>query len=93
LEERTKRLECRVVVVGHIQRGGSPTEFDRVLATRYGEAAVRLIADRKFGFMTSLQGTSIQAVPISEAVGESKRVHPDGTLVRVARSLGISFGD
>lgn len=93
LEETTSELECRVVVVGHIQRGGSPTEFDRVLATRYGEAAVRLIAERRFGTMVSLQGTAITAVPISEAIGEPKRVRADGTLVRVARAMGISFGD
>ena len=93
LSERSSELECRVVVVGHIQRGGSPTEYDRVLATRYGEAAVRLIAERKFGFMTSLQGTAITAVPIADAIGEPKRVHPEGTLVRVARAMGISFGD
>jgi ATP-dependent phosphofructokinase / diphosphate-dependent phosphofructokinase len=93
IADQTASLECRVVVVGHIQRGGSPTEYDRVLATRYGEAAVRLVSERKFGHMTSLQGLAITAVPIADAVGEPKRVRPDGTLVRVARSLGISFGD
>lgn len=86
-------IETRVMVVGHIQRGGSPTEFDRILGTRYGEAAVRLIAKGEFGKMVALKGTAIISVPIKDAIGKNKQVFADGTLVRVARALGISFGD
>ena len=86
-------LEIRVLVLGHLQRGGSPSEFDRILGTRYGEAATRLIANRDFGKMVALRGTAIKAVPIKEAIGETKKVSPEGTLVKVARSMGICFGD
>jgi len=86
-------LETRVLVVGHIQRGGSPTQFDRILGSRYGEAAVQLIASREFGKMVALRGTAIKAVPITEALTETKKVYANGTLVKVARSLGICFGD
>jgi len=92
LEELTG-LETRVLVVGHIQRGGSPTEFDRILASRYGEASVELIANGEFGKMVALRGTAIKGVPITEALAETKKVYANGTLVKVARSLGICFGD
>ena len=92
VSERTK-LETRVMVVGHIQRGGSPTEYDRILATRYGEAATHLIAHGEFGKMVALRGTAIISVDLSEAIGKNKLVFSDGTLVKVARSMGISFGD
>jgi len=91
--ENLTGLETRVMVVGHIQRGGSPTEFDRILASRYGEASVHLVANGEFGKMVALRGTAIKAVPIQEAIGETKKVYPSGTLVKVARSLGICFGD
>jgi phosphofructokinase-like protein len=92
IQERTG-IETRVMVVGHIQRGGSPSEFDRILGSRYGEAAVELIERREFGKMVALKGTAIVPVPITEALGELKKIYPDGTLVKVARNLGISFGD
>jgi 6-phosphofructokinase 1 len=92
IQDRTG-IETRVMIVGHIQRGGSPTEFDRILGTRYGEAAVQLIARREFGKMVALRGTAIVGVPITEAIGETKKIFPEGTLVKVARSMGISFGD
>jgi len=85
--------ETRVVVLGHLQRGGAPTSFDRLLCTRYGEAAVRLIRAEKYGCMVSLRGTQIVEVPISRAVGRIRRVDPDGELVLAAKSLGIGFGD
>jgi 6-phosphofructokinase 1 len=85
--------ETRVVVLGHLQRGGAPTSFDRLLCTRYGEAAVRLIRAGKYGCMVSLRGTEIVEVPISRAVGRIRRVDPDGELVLAAKSLGIGFGD
>jgi len=85
--------ETRTVVLGHLQRGGAPTSFDRLLCTRYGEAAVRLIRAGTYGCMVSLRGTKIVEVPISRAVGRVRRVDPDGELVLAAKSLGIGFGD
>jgi 6-phosphofructokinase 1 len=84
-------LEVRHTILGHMQRGGSPTPFDRVLATRLGVEAVRLAAERRFGRMAALQGTEIGSVPIEEAVAGQKTVPPDGSLVRTARDLGITF--
>ena len=77
--------EVRVSVLGHIQRGGSPSPYDRILATRFGVAAVDLIAEGGFGKMVCLQQESIRAVSIAEAVGKMKRVDPDGEMVRAAR--------
>ena len=85
--------EARVTVLGHLQRGGSPTAFDRILATRYGAAAVRLAAHGGFGRMVCLHGQNIESVPISEAVGRLKTVPRNGDLVRSARSIGVVFGD
>lgn len=85
--------EVRVTVLGHLQRGGSPTPFDRLLGTRFGAAAVHLFAKGGFGRMVALRGTEIVDVPLEDAVGQIKSVPPDGELVRTARALGISFGD
>ena len=85
--------EVRVSVLGHIQRGGSPSPYDRVLATRFGVAAVDLIAEGKFGKMVALRGDSIVAVDVADAIGKLKTVRPDGELVRAARAVGIGFGD
>ena len=85
--------EVRVSVLGHIQRGGSPSPFDRVLATRFGVAAVDLVAEGKFGKMVALRADSIVAVDIANAIGQLKTVHADGELVRTARAIGIGFGD
>ncbi|MDD5437450.1 MAG: 6-phosphofructokinase [Candidatus Omnitrophica bacterium] len=73
IEKRTK-FETRVTVLGHIQRGGSPTAFDRVLGTRFGVKAMELAMAKKFGYMVSLAGTEIREVPIEEAVGKLKTV-------------------
>ncbi len=86
-------LEVRATVLGHIQRGGSPSCFDRVLGNRFGERAAELVAQGEFGKMVALRGTQIVAVPIEEAVDRPKRVDPQGEMVRAARSLGIVFGD
>jgi len=91
--ESLTRLETRVTVLGHLQRGGSPTPYDRILSTRYGVAAVELIQQEKFGMMVSLQGDRITAVPIEKAVGQLKNVAPDGELVRAAQSIGVEFGE
>lgn len=85
--------EVRVSVLGHIQRGGSPSPFDRVLATRFGVAAVDLIARGHFGKMVALRAGSIVAVDVAEAIGNLKAVRPDGELVCTARAIGIGFGD
>jgi 6-phosphofructokinase 1 len=86
-------LEIRVTVLGHIQRGGSPIAFDRILATRFGKAAADLLATGHFGTMAALRGDSIVAVPIRDAVSRMKYVDPESEVVRTARSVGISFGD
>ena len=86
-------VESRVIVLGHLQRGGSPTPFDRWLATRYGAAAVRLAAKGGFGRMVALHGEKIIDVPLEDALRVPKRVDIHGDAVVSARSLGISFGD
>jgi phosphofructokinase-like protein len=85
--------EVRVSVLGHIQRGGSPSPFDRILGTRFGVAAVDLVARGGFGKMVCLRKECIEAVDIAEAVGHMKSVNPDGEMVRAARAIGISFGE
>jgi len=73
--EKCMGIETRVVVLGHLQRGGSPTAFDRVLATRYGIAAIDLVHEGKFGYMVALQGNKIVSVPLKEIVGKRKTVN------------------
>jgi 6-phosphofructokinase 1 len=85
--------ECRPMVLGHLQRGGQPTGYDRLLATRFGGAAVRAVRDEKWGHMVALQSPHIVTVPIAEALSEPKRVDPNHDVVRTARGVGISFGD
>jgi phosphofructokinase-like protein len=85
--------EVRVSILGHIQRGGSPTPFDRILATRFGVAAVDLIAKGGFGKMVCLRNERIGCVDISDAVGQLKTVDPQGELVNAARAIGMCFGD
>jgi 6-phosphofructokinase 1 len=90
LAEFTEK-EVRVTVLGHLQRGGSPSPFDRILGTRFGVAAVRLVADGGFNRMVAYHGPDVDSVPIDEAVGVLKRVPRDGEHVATARALGISF--
>src|SRR3954452_4299070 len=85
--------ETRSLVLGHLQRGGVPTGYDRLLATRFGGAGVRAIADEKWGQMVALQSPHIVTIPIEEALGEVKRVDPTHDVVQTARATGISFGD
>ncbi len=91
LEELTGK-ETRCVVLGHLQRGGRPNAFDRMLATNYGACAVRAIAEGKRGTMVALQAADVVTVPITEAIANIKTVPPTGQLVRTARDIGISFG-
>src|SRR5687767_2341348 len=86
-------LEIRVTVLGHVQRGGSPIAFDRILASRFGKHAADLAAQGNFGQMVSVRSDEIVAVPIVDAVSRPKYVDPEGQMVSAARSLGISFGD
>jgi ATP-dependent phosphofructokinase / diphosphate-dependent phosphofructokinase len=92
IQQRTGK-ECRSLTLGHLQRGGSPTGYDRLLATRFGGAAVRAVADGKWGHMVALQSPHIVTIPIEEALREPRRVDPNHDVVLTARSTGISFGD
>ncbi len=85
--------ETRVCVLGHLQRGGAPTSFDRLLCTRFGARAVQMIADQQYGHMVALRPPDTVAVKLSEAVGRLRSVPPNGDIVQTARALGISFGD
>ncbi len=86
-------IETRVTVLGHLQRGGSPTPFDRWLATRFGAAAVRLAARQSFGRMVALQSGQVIDLPLAEALARPKQVDLDGDAVLTARELGICLGD
>ena len=85
-------MENRVVVLGHVQRGGSPTPFDRILGSRFGVMAVDLVSRGDFGHMVALRGRCVVSVPIAEAVGALNLVDPHGELVRTAEELGIVLG-
>ncbi len=92
IEMRTGK-ECRSLTLGHLQRGGQPTGYDRLLASRFGAAAVRAVAAEKWGHMVALQSPHIVYLPIDEVLREPKRVDPAHDVVLTARSTGISFGD
>lgn len=85
--------DMRVTVLGHVQRGGSPSSFDRILATRFGHAAADLVAEKRWDHMVALRGDDIVAIPIVDAIREPKRVEPRCQLVETARALGVVFGD
>lgn len=89
---RLRPLDSRVTVLGHVQRGGSPSSYDRILATRCGVHAVELIASRRFGRLVVLRGTEIDSVELGEVAGRERKVDPDGSLVRAAESVGICLG-
>lgn len=91
IEENTGK-ETRVTVLGHLQRGGSPTPYDRILSTKYGAYSIELASKRKFGRMAALKGSEIKHVSIDEAIANLKLVQEDTQAVRVAKSVGISFG-
>jgi 6-phosphofructokinase 1 len=92
IEELTGK-ETRVTILGHLQRGGSPTPYDRILATKFGAFAIELVANKKFGRMVALKGNEIKNVKIEDAISRQKLVKPDDQAVFVAKALGISFGD
>ncbi len=90
VEELTGK-ESRCVVLGHLQRGGSPNAFDRMLGTNFGACAVRALVEGETGKMVALQSNRVSTVPLSEAIANIKTVNIDGQLVRTARDIGISF--
>jgi 6-phosphofructokinase 1 len=92
LHERTGK-ETRTVVLGHLLRGGSPTSFDRLVALRFGAAAVRALAEGESGIMVSLQPPTVRYVRLAEAIERMKLVQLDSDTVATARELGIAFGD
>ena len=83
--------EARCVVLGHLQRGGSPNAFDRMLGTNFGACAVRALAEGESGQMVALQAGMVVNVPLAEAIANIKTVPVDGQLIRTARDIGISF--
>jgi 6-phosphofructokinase 1 len=91
----TRRLgiETRVTVLGHLQRGGIPTPYDRIIATRFGTHAAELLADGKYNRMVCLRGSEVTSVSIEKVAGKLKLVAPDDPLIRAARRVGTNFGD
>lgn len=85
-------LETRVTVLGHLQRGGSPTPYDRILSTKFGTYAIDLVAKKKFGRMVSLKGSDITSVKLEDAISHQKLVTPSTQAVISARAVGVSFG-
>ena len=92
IEEITKK-ETRSLILGHLQRGGQPTSYDRLLAVRFGGAAVRAVAEEKWDHMIALQSPHIVTVPLADVLKVPKRVEVDHDTVLTARATGISFGD
>lgn len=92
IEEMTG-LETRVTILGHLQRGGSPTPFDRILATRFGTHAIEVAAKKKFGQMVALKGDKITSIQIKEAIRKKKLVPVDCQMIRSAVRVGTSFGN
>jgi 6-phosphofructokinase 1 len=92
IQEET-RLETRVTVLGHLQRGGSPSAFDRILGTKFGALALQAASRGEFGTMVSLRGRDVITVRLEDAIQRQRLVPPDSQLVLAARSVGVSFGD
>ena len=86
-------VEARAVVPGHIQRGGSPSAYDRVLATQFGVHAAQLIRDDTYGVSVALSGNTVTHNALKDIAGVPKQVNPDDQMVQLARNIGISFGD
>jgi len=91
--EKMTGKESRSLVLGHLQRGGMPTGYDRLLAARFGGAAVEAVENEKWGQMVALQSPHIVTIPFTEALAEPRRVDPNHDIVRTARATGISFGE
>lgn len=93
LEKLIAEHEIRSTVLGHVQRGGNTSPYDRILSTRYGVEAINLVNEGKFGNMVCLKGDDISYISLEDVIGRHKLVDPDGELVNAAKSIGISFGD
>lgn len=91
--EKKTGIESRTSVLGHMQRGGSPTPFDRILATRYGSQAAVLAMEGVFGVTVCLRGNNIEHFPLEKVANNPRRVPADSEFVRIARTVGTSFGD
>ena len=91
--ERLAKVETRTTILGHVQRGGTPSAFDRVLATRMGVCAAREALAGRWGTLAALRGNSVVPVPLADAVGAPRLVDPAGELVSAARATGVRFGD
>ena len=92
IQEKTEQ-EVRITVPGHMQRGGSPCPYDRVLSTRFGAAAAELILNEEYGYMVGIQNGEIVKVPLEEVAGKLKMVDPEDQMIKEAKRIGISFGD
>jgi phosphofructokinase-like protein len=90
--KRISDIEIRVTVLGHLQRGGTPIPYDRILGSQYGAESVHALMHGKSGSMVSLNGIDIKTVPIEEAIKDIRKIKPDSQMVTTARSIGISFG-
>jgi 6-phosphofructokinase len=88
-----RTIEIRVTVLGHVQRGGSPTPFDRILGTRFGVAATDLVAKQQFGRMLCLKAGKMESVLLDEAVEKMNYIDPNSEIVHAARAVGATFGD
>ena len=92
IQERTQQ-EVRVTIPGHMQRGGTPCPYDRVISTRFGAAAAELILKKEFGYMVAIKNDEIVKVPLEEVAGKLKTVDPNSKIIKEAKRLGISFGN
>ena len=86
-------METRVTVLGHLQRGGIPTPYDRVLATRFGVHAAEMLAEGAYNRMVALRGAEVTSVPLEAVAGKTRVVPLDHPLIRAARRVGTNFGD
>ncbi len=91
--EKMTEVETRAVMIGHLQRGGVPMPFDRILATRLGTKAVEMIAKEKYGYMVGVKGNSLTEVSLEDVAGGPRQIPLDDPLIQSARSVGTCFGD
>ncbi len=92
IEDRTD-VETRATVLGHVQRGGTPTSRDRILATQFGHGALKALLKGEFGKMVAMRGSEIVTVPLRKVAGRQRKVDPDGELVKTARAIATCLGD
>jgi len=93
LETRNCQAQVRTTVLGHIQRGGTPVAFDRILATSMGVKAYEMVAESQFGRMVSFKNNTITSVTLKEAISHYNYLSKDHYLIKTAKKMGISFGD